>query len=235
LGQFKGYIDAAVFQQKFDQFIEFTFGQWAENPGLNNMLGLGFKSLNTGSAKVQGAELSIMGTGEIRPGTNIDLLVGYTYTKPTSTTPNFNYATRAMDNPFILPIFSQTNYTSTSSDPSNNILKYRMQHLIRGDVSLRQAHWHIGFSSRYNSHMQNIDNAFEKLEFYFPKDFNPGIIQWRESHQKGDWIFDARAGLNWNRQQLTISVNNLTNRLYAIRPLAIESTRLINIQYSIEL
>ncbi len=235
LGQFKGYIDAAAFQQTFDQFIEFTFGQWAENPGLNNMLGLGFKSLNTGSAKVQGAEVSIMGTGEIRPGTNIDLLAGYTYTKPTSTTPNFNYATRAMDNPFILPIFAQTNYTSTSSNPSNNILKYRMQHLIRGDVSLRQSHWHIGFSSRYNSHMQNIDNAFEKLEFYFPKDFNPGIIQWRESHQKGDWIFDARAGINWNNQQLTISVNNLTNRLYAIRPLAIESTRLINIQYSIEL
>ena len=83
--------------------------------------------------------------------------------------------------------------------------------------------------------VKNIDNAFEKLEFYFPKDFNPGIIQWRESHQKGDWIFDARAGLSWKHQQLTISVNNLTNRLYAIRPLAIESTRLINIQYSIEL
>ena len=115
-----------------------------------------------------------------------------------------------------------------------------MQHLIQGDISLRQERWHIGFSSRYNSHMQNIDNAFENLEALSLQapaqvNFNPGIIQWRESHQKGDWIFDARAGFNWNNQQLTVSVNNLTNRLYAIRPLAIESTRLINIQYSIEL
>jgi hypothetical protein len=83
--------------------------------------------------------------------------------------------------------------------------------------------------------MQNIDNAFELLEFYFPDDFNPGIIQWRESHQSGDWIFDARAGLKWNQQQVTLSVNNILNRIYAIRPLAIESTRLINLQYSIDL
>lgn len=235
LGQFKGYLDAAVFQQTFDQFIEFTFGQWAENPGLNNMLGLGFKSLNTGSAKVQGAELSIMGTGEIKKDMHVDVLMGYTYTLPTSTSPSYNYATRPMNNPFVLPLFASTNYTSTSSDPANNILKYRMQHLLRGDVSLHAKAWHMGVSARYNSHMQNIDNAFELLEFYFPDDFNPGIIQWRESHQSGDWIFDARAGLKWNQQQVTLSVNNILNRIYAIRPLAIESTRLINLQYSIDL
>jgi hypothetical protein len=177
-----------------------------------------------------------MGTGEIRPSTNIDFLAGYTYTKPISTSPDYNYTTRPTDDNFFVPI----SYQNTSSDPSNHILKYRMQHLIRGDISLRQERWHIGFSSRYNSHMQNIDNAFENLEALSLQapaqvNFNPGIIQWRESHQKGDWIFDARAGINWNNQQLTVSVNNLTNRLYAIRPLAIESTRLINIQYSIEL
>jgi outer membrane receptor protein involved in Fe transport len=199
------------------------------------MLGLGFKSLNTGTAKVQGAEISVMGTGVWFKGLNIDLLAGYTYTLPTSTSPNYNYATRPMDSPFILPIFAQTNYNSTSSDPNGNILKYRMQHLIRGDVALRWKNWTVGGSARYNSHMQNIDNAFELLEEFFPNEFNPGIIQWRQNHTTGDLVLDARAGFQWNHQQLTISVNNLTNRLYAIRPLAIESTRLINLQYSIDL
>jgi hypothetical protein len=140
-----------------------------------------------------------------------------------------------MDSPFVLPIFAQTNYNSTSSDPTGNILKYRMQHLVRGDVALRWQNWNVGVSARYNSHMQNIDNAFELLEEYFPKDFNPGIIQWRQSHTSGNLIWDARAGFHWNNHQLTVSVNNLTNSLYAIRPLAIESTRLINLQYSIDL
>lgn len=236
LGQFKGYIDAAVFQQKFNQFIEFTFGQWAENPSLSNLYGLGFKSLNTGTAKVQGAELSIMGTGEIKRDLHIDILMGYTYTNPISTSPEYNYSTRSTDDEYFVPI----NYQNTSSDPTDNILKYRMQHLIRGDVSLHTKIFHLGCSARFNSHMQNIDNAFERIEalsIAAPQqvNFNPGIIEWRESHQKGDWIFDARAGFKWNQQQLTLSVNNMMNRLYAIRPLAIESTRLINLQYSIDL
>ncbi len=227
LGQFKGYIDAAAFQQTFDQFVEFTFGQWGEITILNNG-GLGFKSLNTGTAKVQGAEISVMGTGEWFKGLNIDLLAGYTYTNPKSTSPDYIYAQNYNNT-------VSTTFLNTSSDPNGNILKYRMQHLIRGDVALRWKNWTVGGSARYNSHMQNIDNAFELLEEFFPNEFNPGIIQWRQNHTTGDLVLDARAGFQWNHQQLTISVNNLTNRLYAIRPLAIESTRLINLQYSIDL
>jgi outer membrane receptor protein involved in Fe transport len=227
LGQFKGYIDAAAFQQTFEHFVEFTFGQWGVITELNNF-GLGFKSLNTGTAKVQGAEISVMGTGEWFKGLNIDLLAGYTYTNPKSTSPDYSYA-RNYNNTV------STTFLNTSSDPTGNILKYRMQHLVRGDVALRWQNWSVGVSARYNSHMQNIDNAFEMLEKLRPQDFNPGIIQWRQSHTSGNLIWDARAGFHWNNHQLTISVNNLTNSLYAIRPLAIESTRLINLQYSIDL
>jgi outer membrane receptor protein involved in Fe transport len=28
IGQFLGFVDVAVFQQEYDNFIEFTFGQW---------------------------------------------------------------------------------------------------------------------------------------------------------------------------------------------------------------
>ena len=30
IGPFMGYLDLAVFQQKYDNFIEFTFGQWGD-------------------------------------------------------------------------------------------------------------------------------------------------------------------------------------------------------------
>jgi len=113
IGDFKGFIDVAVFQQEFRNFIEFTFGQWSAVPlsdlgQISNVIG--FKSLNTGGAKVQGAELSIMGTGNIRK-TRFDVLAGYTYTKPMSTTPDYVYAQTAQTpGTLVIPQFSQASY-----------------------------------------------------------------------------------------------------------------------------
>ncbi len=231
---FKGFIDVAVFQQRFQNFIEFTFGQWDPNPGLNNMLGIGFKSLNTGKAQVRGAECSIMGTGKISEKTNLNILAGYTYTAPISRTPNQQYAHQDSVNVFYNANLANPNYTSTSSDPSNNILKYRLQHLIRVDVSLDRGAWSWGNSFRYNSHMQNIDVAFQQLETQFPALFNPGIVPWRAQHTKGDYVWDMRLGYSWGQQKINLVMSNVLNRIYAIRPLAIEEPRSCMLQYSIQ-
>ena len=235
IGEFKGFIDAAVFQQRFNNFIEFTFGQWDPNPGLNNMLGIGFKSLNTGKAQVRGAELSVMGTGKINEKTTFDILGGYTYTQPITRTPDYQYAKADSVNVFYNANLAKPSYVSTSSDPNQNILKYRMQHLVRLDVSIKRGHWSLGNSWRYNSHMQNIDVAFQQLESQFPNLFNPGIIPWRESHTRGDYVCDFRVGYEWNKQRVSVVVNNALNRIYSMRPLAIEEPRSIFVQYSITL
>jgi outer membrane receptor protein involved in Fe transport len=233
--EFKGFIDAAVFQQRFNNFIEFTFGQWDPNPGLNNMLGIGFKSLNTGKAQVRGAELSVMGTGRINDKTTFDVLGGYTYTQPITRTPDYQYAKADSVNVFYNANLAQPSYQSTSSNADNQILKYRMQHLVRFDVSVKRGSWTLGNSWRYNSHMQNIDVAFEQLESQFPNLFNPGIIPWRETHTKGDYVCDLRLGYEWKKQRVSLVVNNVLNRVYSMRPLAIEEPRSLFVQYSIQL
>lgn len=43
--------------QDFDRYVEFTFGQWGEDRSLANLVGLGFKSVNTGGARITGTEL----------------------------------------------------------------------------------------------------------------------------------------------------------------------------------
>ncbi len=235
INTFAGFVDVAVFQQRFDNFIEFTFGQWDPQPGLNNMLGIGFKSLNTGKAQVRGAELSVMGTGQINEKTTIDILGGYTYTQPITKTPDYQYAKADSVNVFYNANLAIPSYTSTSSNTDNQILKYRMQHLIRFDVSVKRGSWSLGNSWRYNSHMQNIDVAFQQLESQFPNLFNPGIIPWRESHTKGDYICDLRLGYEWKKQRLSLVMNNVLNRIYSMRPLAIEEPRSLFIQYSIQL
>jgi iron complex outermembrane receptor protein len=239
IGEFKGFADVAVFQQKFENFIEFTFGQWTPVPfsnleELNNAIG--FKSLNTGEAMVRGAEFSILGTGKIGE-TQIDILGGYTYTKPVSTTPDYVYAvTQQQPGTLVISEFAQASYLSTSENSSNNILKYRLEHLVRFDCGLTRKNLTAGISFRYNSHMQNIDNAFGKLEDQFPAIFNPGINQWRAEHTTGDYVFDLRLGYKFSdKQRIAIMVNNVLNREYAIRPLSIEEPRMTMIQYTLSL
>jgi hypothetical protein len=83
--------------------------------------------------------------------------------------------------------------------------------------------------------MQNIDVAFEQLESQFPNLFNPGIIPWRETHTKGDYVCDLRLGYEWKKHRLSLVMNNVLNRAYSMRPLAIEEPRSLFIQYSIQL
>jgi len=239
IGEFKGFIDIAAFQQEFRNFIEFTFGQWSPVP-LSDLSQIskviGFKSLNTGGAKVQGAEISIMGTGNIRK-TRFDVLAGYTYTKPVSTTPDYVYAqTIQTPGTLVIPQFSQASYLTTSENSNSNILKYRMQHLIRIDVGATRGDFNAGLSFRANSHMQNIDKAFSQLEQELPTEFNPGINSWRANHTKGDFVFDTRIGYTFSeKHKIAFIMNNVLNREYAIRPLAIEEPRVSIVQYTLSL
>lgn len=232
IGGFKGFIDLAAFYQEYENFIEFTFGQWEAQISPENLFGLGFRSLNTGRAKITGFELSLIGEGNIGP-LKVQTLCGYTFTNPVSLTPDYVYGTAASES-FDFP---DNTYLSTSSDNSNNILKYRLQHLVRADVEFTYNKWSLGVSGRYNSRMQNIDKIFLDLDSpEFPINVDTGINRWRDEKTTGDYVFDWRLGHQFNeKHKLAIIMNNALNREYAIRPLAIERPRTTSIQYTLSL
>ncbi len=239
IGNFRGYADVAVFQQNYENFIEFTFGQWRNVPPNTppsqffNELSktFGFKSLNTGSARIRGAEFSVMGASSIGKH-EFQLLAGYTYTQPITLTPDFDYAVQ--DEASTVDV--SVSYMSTSSDTKNDILKYRLQHLVRGDLFWKHGAVSSGISARYNSYMQNIDKAFTDLESIEFANFQPGLTKWRAEHTTGDYIFDLRIGYEIKgRHRLAIIINNVLNREYAIRPLAIEEPRMSMLQYTLTL
>ena len=233
IGDFGGFIDLALFRQEYENFIEFTFGQWNPEPDFNNLLGLGFKSVNTGRARVDGADFSVMAGGKIGE-IELNLLGGYTYTVPVSLTPDLVYARNEVSQ-FPQEQYLTVSYASTSSDPRGNILKYRMQHLIRFDAEATWKDINLGGSVRYNSFMQNIDQAFQDIEEEFPDLFGPGINEWRTTrNQNGDFVIDMRLGYRIKeKHRVMLVVSNVLNREYAIRPLAIEPGRLSVIQYSV--
>lgn len=228
IGEFKGFIDAAAFIQEYEDFIEFTFGRWKESISIDELFGFGFRSVNTGKSKVTGYEISLLGTGKIGVFT-LNALAGYTYTKPVSTSPDFAYSDGDPTSNF-----QPVTYLSTSSNSDNNILKYRIQHLARADFEIQHPRFLVGLSYRFQSAIQNIDQAFIFVDEIDPT-INWGIEKWLDEHTAGIHIFDVRLGyFITEAQRISIIVQNMTNLEYAIRPLSIESPRLTTLQYTIK-
>ncbi len=234
LGGFLGYLDVAVFQQRYTDFIEFTFQRWApigENPQ-DQLDGLGFGSLNTGESQVRGMEVSLM--GQAKWGSNdqhsLDVLTGYTFTNPISLTPDYNYGDGLT-----------TTYLGSSYDTTGHILKYRSQHLVRFDAQWTHPKGFVGVSARYQSALQNFDRIFVYLDS--ASESNPdglgvapwGLADWLDEHPALPWIIDLRVGFNVSdHSRISLVVSNLLNQEYSIRPLAIESPRLVNVVYTYE-
>ena len=220
---FKGFADVAVFHQAYNDYIEFTFGPWG-GPGAP-LAGLGFTSINTGATQNTGAEASLQGRwthGEHQ----IDVLTGYTYTRPVALEPDLDY------NPFEGNNWVSS-YITTSYDTTNAILKYRSQHLFRGDVQWNWRRLSAGLSVRYQSNLQNFDAAFVQFEQEGFVEW--GLEDWLEDHPDLPWLVDVRLG--WTVRpghQFSLLVNNAGNAEYAIRPLAMEPPRLVQIMYTFE-
>jgi len=227
IGRFQGFMDLALFEQRFDDYIEFTFGQWADTASFDNLLGLGFTSLNTGEARVRGVEWSIAARGALSERYSLSILGGYTYTLPESLNPDLVYGTSETVG-IVLDQQSSSSYASTSSDPTDNLLKYRMQHIARLNADLSIGKLSIGAGVRYNSFMKNIDAVFiqldegQELQGLLPS----GIAVYREENNSGDAVIDARISFKGNdTYRLGLVVNNLLHKEYSIRPLALEPTR----------
>ncbi len=233
-GNVTGYVDLVAFQQEFDRYVEFTFGQWGGDKSPANIFGFGFKSVNTGGARITGTEMELAAKGNAGK-VELQVLLGYTHTLPVSTTPNEAYASSVSS----VGQVEQVSYASTSYYTTDNILKFRVQHLFRADVGAAWKRLSGGVSVRYNSHVRNIDKAFGQLA-QVPVPNNPlrniGVEQWMADHTTGDWITDVRLAFALTPQlKAAFLVSNLTNEVYAIRPMAIEAPRSFRVQLALDL
>ena len=111
--------------------------------------------------------------------TTLNLLTGYTYTNPISTTPDYAYHVAEAGNSTIGITYNTTSFNvesvpldegvnlfnaDSSFAPPGNILKYRSQHLFRFDAEVQRNAWFLGLSARYQSTLQNIDLAWLAFE-----------------------------------------------------------------------
>lgn len=213
IGGFKGFADVSVFQMTLTDMMEFSFGNWDPNTGL----GLGFKSINAGVGKVSGFEFETMGEGKLG-NTHWQLLGGYTYTRPSVVNPDYIYARDSAG--------FQLNFINTRND-TNNLMKYRFQHLVRADIQCGWKNLEFGLSYRYNSRMTNIDGAFTKgILSFFITGIQRSMDRLGSAH-----IFDARVAYKFSdRWKLNAQATNLLNREFVGRPCDLRPPRSFQLQ-----
>lgn len=197
ISSWRGLADVSVFRMEYQDMMEFSFGNWG-NPATDPFFGLGFKSVNIGNTRIDGIEATIAGEGKIGSFRQT-LLAGYTYIDPIQTD-------------FVAARDTQRN----SSD--ENVLKYRFRRMFKLDAETGYGRYFLGWSARYYSNIENIDRAFNEAI--------PGVERYRESQPSGNWIFDARFGVEVSRHiKCVFNVKNLFNEEFMARPADIQAPR----------
>jgi iron complex outermembrane receptor protein len=195
----------------------------------------GFKFLNTGDTRIRGIEISLAGKGQFTKDLSMTILAGYTLIDPKMLNPTSVFAYDSIQIVGFDTLLSVTplSYESTSSDKSG-VLKYRSRHQFKGDIEMTYKNLAVGYSARYYSHIDNIDQAFFDLEKN--KILPSGITQYRADHPNGNWVMDARISYQLTkRSKLAFIVSNVANKIYCLRPLKMEAPRTVSFQYTLNL
>ncbi|HNW74483.1 MAG TPA: TonB-dependent receptor [Bacteroidales bacterium] len=217
IGTVKAIFDIAAFYEHYDNYIEFNFGIWGRSPDFNK--NMGFKFFNTGPAQIYGVDASLAGQGDITKNLSFTFLLGYTYAVP-----------QAQDTGFVYYKDKKTwlSYNTTSSDVTDDILKYRIQHVAKGDLDVTFKRLSLGVTGKYYSYIRNIDRFF--IDYDRPGYFNTGITKYREENHTGTFIMDARVSVTVRSFKFAAIVNNLLNKEFSLRPATIEPPRVTTLQ-----
>lgn len=235
VGNFRGMVDVAAYNQEFKNFIEFCVGQWGTTGGLMDKLG--FMYLNTGPARINGVDVTFMGEGKIGKNVAYNISLSYTYSHP---------VTKNRDNVyFVHPTTGlEYNFTTTSSDTTRNVLKYRIEHMAKLDVEFSfYKTFAIGVSANYFSAMKNVDNFFFNYDAGNPENSEIknrmlmgldlpfyGFYDYYHKHEKGSFVLDARISFFVKDFTLSFIVKNVLNECYYLRPMYMEPTRTFTLQ-----
>ncbi|MAP01188.1 MAG: hypothetical protein CMD01_00010 [Flavobacteriales bacterium] len=227
IGGCMGYLDVAVFRQKYINTIEYLFGFWDPSFAL-----AGFKFLNTGRSQVNGIDVSMAGMVSIKEENKIQFIIGYNYILPKTLEPDLIFAN---------DVFGEFSYNNTSLDSTQRLLKYRFKHSFKLDVEYKtKAGFAVGVSARYFSRIENLDRSIEEFE---TATLNTGgttqgvlYMDYFNNKNNGNLILDARVSYQFRKlHKIALISSNILNRTFSLRPLKVEPMRTIMLQYSVSI
>ncbi|NRA48833.1 MAG: TonB-dependent receptor, partial [Phaeodactylibacter sp.] len=198
VSNFEGFLDFAVFRSRYFDMMEF------------NIVGFSFQAINIGDTQIDGFEVTAAGRGEIF-GLPVSLLAGYTYVDPRFESFDTTRAQTGADR-------TQGQINANNSSSTDNILKYRSQHLFKLDLQADYKKASLGIETFYNSRIEAIDAAFLLI-------FN-GLRNFREENDGGFTVVNLRGSYQITpSMKLSLLLNNMFNELYSPRPGIMEAPR----------
>lgn len=228
-GTWMGVFDIAAFWTEYDNMMEFNFGLFLPKDSTLGQVNnpndyLGFKSINVGSTRINGFDISIMGQGKI-VGLDSRIIIGYTKMNPILLRPDSAILVNVSGN--------------------SKTLKYRYRHSVKFDMEHTLKRFTLGNTLLYNSFMKNIDEVFQNSK----PDENPfGVIfelgtgipttvdDFRKKYNKGTFIWDIRLGYQITQDiRFAFVVKNVLNTIYAERPAILGAPRNFTLQLGIDL
>ncbi|MBT3242418.1 MAG: TonB-dependent receptor [Bacteroidetes bacterium] len=207
LGRWRGYADLALFQTKYNNMIEYTFGMYAPDSILYPSYDyLGFKALNIGNARITGAELTFMGEVTYSPVV-FRIISGYTFMHP----------------------IDIDKLTEEGLEPDDYILKYRYKHAFKADFEAETKRLLLGVNIKYSSRMVSVDDVF--IDRFFGNFFLPGYPDYQKNNNSGYFLMDMRLAWKINEFiRFNLIARNLLNKEYIGRPGDIGAPRNITLQ-----
>jgi outer membrane cobalamin receptor len=174
-------------------------------------------------------------------------MLSYTWSHPTTKDPEYIYYVY-QPSPGVPP--TEYSFMKQSSDTTRNVLKYRIEHMIKLDLEFTFfKKFALGGTLVYYSAMRNVD----KFMFQFDANNPNHGDSWREqipifgdlpfynfynffeSNKKGAFTLDLRASYHFEKVSVSFIVKNVTNRLYALRPLYAEPPRTYTVQLIVKI
>ena len=219
VGKVNLFIDVAGFYNEIDNMVEFMFAQWSSNMNSANAFGFGFKSVNVGSAIIQGVDANVLGNFLV--GKNkFKVLAGYLLSNAKHAGFEEVIGTDTGNRIFT--------YKTTSSDTTSGMLKYRSLHTVKADIQWDRGSWSAGLSLRHNSFIDNIDRAFIEFPIGFAV---PGIERQRSLGKRGNTVVDLRLSKKFQKgYKVAFIVNNVLNSIFMERPADLQVPRYYMIQ-----
>ena len=241
-----GFIDLAGFYTQYTNMVEFQFGLFNNTtyklinsiPDAIDMftsgggLGIGAQFHNVSKARIYGAEISTNGTYEFNKNARLLYNLGYVYIEPEDA----DYKERnEMEEAYTDPL--------QMKEKSNNskYLKYRQKHTVKGTLDFQWKRINLGVNAAWKSRTLAVDYLMvdEREKPFGQKEImdhvrdilfcNIGgetLGSYWEQTNKSYFTMDLRAGVKVTKEvQFQFLINNLLNKEYSTRPMAVAAPR----------
>ena len=244
IGNFQGFVDVAGFYTEYRDMVEFQFGLFnnADYSMINSIsdaiqmvtdgkgFGIGAQFHNVSKAQIYGMEISTNGVYDFNKNTKLFYNLGYVYTEPRDA----DYKERNE----IEDLYTDALQMKEKSN-TGKYLKYRPKHSFKATVDFQWKRINLGANFAWKSKILAVDYLMmderEKQQqdlmdyvrtILFGKSRGETLATYWKKHNTDYATVDLRFGVKATKEvAFQFMVNNLLNKEYSYRPMAVAAPR----------